>query len=203
MNWPDEVTFHILPTVLLLQFFSVPHLDVDIMTPSFDGMSYIELSYVMDTENTRLQLSFNPSSPDGYLLYAGNYTPATPDFLSLLLVNGRVELRYELGSGVQVLVSDAVSLNIWHTVFVTRELRTASMVVDGVHYGPVDSPGGFAQLNIEGVVNIGGLRNYSILAPLANADIMGFSGCITRFLMVSREYYRDVIEVKFRFVVKC
>lgn len=159
------------------------------MIPSFDGMSYIELSYLTDTENTRLQLSFNPSSPEGYLFYAGNYTLATPDFLSLSLVNGRVELRYELGSGVQALVSNAVSLNIWHTVFVTRELRTASMVVDGVHYGPVMSPGGFTQLNVPGVVvNIGGLRDDSILSPLANDDIMGFSGCITRLIVSSGQH---------------
>lgn len=135
----------------------------------------------MDAESTLLQITFKPSSPNGYLFYSGNMSEAgyLVDFLSLSLVNGRLELRYDLGSGVQGLLSDILPLNLWHTVLVTRDLRTASMVVNGIQFGPVVSPGGFSQLNVPGVVSIGGLRDYNILSPLANDDITGFIGCIS------------------------
>jgi hypothetical protein len=155
-------------------------------------MSYLELSIPVDTGSTQVHLSFNPSSPNGFLFYAGNNTPATPDFLSLSLVNSRVELRYDLGSGVQGLVSDAISLNLRHTVLVTRNLRTSSLVVDGVSYGPITSPGNFNQLNVLDIVSLGGLRDYNTRSPVANGDITGFSGCITQ-LTVSKPSFVDTV----------
>lgn len=113
------------------------------MIPSFSGLSYIELDLAMDARNTRLHISFKPSSPDGYLLYAGNVSEEI-DFLSLSLVDGRLQLQYDLGSGVVLLSSDPLALNVWHMVFIFRELMTATMTVDGVEFGPVSSPGGSA-----------------------------------------------------------
>lgn len=110
------------------------------MIPSFSGLSYIELDLAMDARNTRLHISFKPSSPDGYLLYAGNVSEEI-DFLSLSLVDGRLQLQYDLGSGVVLLSSDPLALNVWHMVFIFRELMTATMTVDGVEFGPVSSPG--------------------------------------------------------------
>lgn len=160
---------------------------VDVSTLSFSVTSYIELYVTMDTENTYLQLAFNPSSPDGYLFYAGNHTHQD-DFLSISLVGGRLDLRYDLGSGsVKPLRSGPLDLNVWHTVFVIRQSRTARMVVDGVQHGPVVSPGGYFQLNVQRRVNVGGLVNYDIVSPLANREILGFSGCITSLVVSNNE----------------
>lgn len=158
---------------------------VDIMIPSFDRLSYLELGIAMDTDRTLLHITFNPTSTDGYLLYSGDPS-ATSDFLSLSLVTGRLVLEYDLGTGVGALVSDVLSQHSWHTALVTRELRAASMFVDGEQYGPVNSPGGNSHLNTRGALNIGGLRDYSILSPLANDEITGFTGCVTYFTVSER-----------------
>lgn len=161
---------------------------VDIMTPAFNVTSYIELSLAMNPESTYIQLTFNPSSPYGYLFYSGNYSDQV-DFLSLSLVGGKLELRYDLGPGPATpLLSDLLQLNVWHTVLVTRQRRTVRMSVDGKQYGPVVSSGNFIQLNVQSRVNIGGLVDYNILSPLANRNILGLSGCI-RSLVVSNKYY--------------
>ena len=150
------------------------------MTPSFDRVSYIELGVAMDTDRTLFHITFNPTSPDGYLIYSGDPS-ATRDFLALSFTAGRLVLEYDLGSGVGALVSDVLSQHSWHTAFVTRDRRSASMFVDGEEYGPVDSPGSSNQLNTRGALSIGGLRDYSILSPLANDEITGFTGCIASF----------------------
>ena len=57
------------------------------------------------------------------------------------------------------------------------------MIVNEAEFGPVDSPGSLSQLNVPGVVGVGGLSDYEILAPLANGDITGISGCIGTFVV--------------------
>ena len=147
----------------------------------------------MNTASTLLHIVFNPSSPTGYLFYSGNSSHFR-DFLSLALVEGRLELLYDLGSGVASLSSAPLLLNIWHSVFVSREGRSAVMTVNGVEYGPVQSPGSLSQLNVQETVSLGGLRDYNILSPLADMDITGFTGCI-RTLVVRIELVTESISM--------
>ena len=162
----------------------------DTATPSFSTASYIELSITMDVENTYIQLAFNPSSPNGYLFYSGNSTHQD-DFLSISLVGGKLDLRYDLGSGsVDPLISGPLDLNIWHTVFVIRQNRTARMIVDGIQHGPVVSPGTYFQLNDQTRVSVGGLVDYNIVSFSANREILGFSGCITSLVVSNKSNNR-------------
>ena len=70
---------------------------------------------------------------------------------------------------------------------------TATMVVNGVEYGPVSSPGGLQQLNIQGMISIGGLEDYTILSPLARSNISGFSGCIEESAEVRKFTFKLLI----------
>lgn len=152
----------------------------NIATPSFSTLSYLELDLDMTGDSTHLQLTFNPSAPQGYIFYtAGDATSS--DFLALTLVDSMLELRYDLGSGVATIQSDVLTLDVWYNVLVTRELRTATMTVNNVEYGPVVSPEGSTQLNVDLRVSIGGLDDFNLLSPLARRDVMGLSGCIADF----------------------
>ena len=139
----------------------------------------------MDTSNTLLEVTFNPMAPDGHIFFAGNVSNAV-DFLSLSLVDRRVELDFNLGSGPlpDPLRSSPLQLNVWHTIFVSRTLRSAAMIVDGIQYGPSMSTGGLTQLNIQSLASIGGPRDPNILPP--GSGQINFQGCIGS-LVVSKK----------------
>lgn len=70
-------------------------------TPSFHGgdafISYPPLTNIH--YELRLDLELKPLSPDGLVLFSGGNGGPGADFVSLSLVGGRLEFRYELGSG--------------------------------------------------------------------------------------------------------
>ena len=163
-------------------FFSFTVLDV--RTPYFNMTSYIELNLPINPSSMWMEITFKPASPNGYLFYSGNST-LQEDFLSISLIERRLEVRYELGSGNASLLSEPVELNVWHTMFVTRRGQEVFMRVDSKHYGPAFSPGSFSELNVQSGVGIGGLSIYSIIS---NMDIMGFTGCIRSLVVSFNEY---------------
>ncbi len=64
-----------------------------------------------------IELWFLCQRPNGLLLYNGQNSNGNGDFLSINLVNGHVQLRFDLGSGLLNLTSiEAVPLNQWHSV---------------------------------------------------------------------------------------
>ena len=130
-----------------------------------------------------MEITFNPYSSNGYIFYAGNAT-AHPDFLSISMTGGRLEVRYDLGSGSTAVLSDPLELNVWHTMFLTRRGRELSLRVDSKHYEAVLSPGSFTELNVQSTVGVGGLSSFEILSSQADRTLSGFMGCI-RSLVVS------------------
>ena len=54
-----------------------------------------------------------PIKPDGLFLYNGQKMDKTGDFISLNLVNGYVEFRFDLGSGAAVIRYDC-SNNVYY-----------------------------------------------------------------------------------------
>jgi len=145
--------------------------------------SFIELSLSTSLRNMWMEVTFNPYSPNGYIFYAGNST-AEPDYLSISMTGGRLEVRYDLGSGSASVLSDPLELNIWHTMFMTRRGQEMSLRVDSNHYEAVLSPGSLTELNVQSTVGIGGLSSYGILSSQADETLPGLTGCI-RSLVVS------------------
>jgi len=52
---------------------------------------------------TEIMMVIKPSEPDGLFLYNGQKMDRTGDFVSLNLVDGYVEFRFDLGSGAAVI----------------------------------------------------------------------------------------------------
>lgn len=70
-------------------------------TPSMSGTgSYLALPALTNTHHElRLDVEFKPLAPDGVLLFSGGKSGPVEDFVSLAMVGGHLEFRYELGSG--------------------------------------------------------------------------------------------------------
>lgn len=147
--------------------------------PSFSGLSLLRHSAPIGIQtSTSITLSFIPTSATGLLVYIGN-TTRSRDFLSLAIINQHIELRYDLGSGVAMLVSSTpIPLGTCHTVAVSRVMRAATLSVDGNSTVQGQSPGTSTQLNPVGDMFLGGVESFSSVSASAGTEV-GYSGCIT------------------------
>lgn len=70
-------------------------------TPLFDGeesyIAYPPLTNIHD--DLRVQLEFKPLERDGLMFFCGGKKMKVEDFVSISMVDGHVEFRYELGTG--------------------------------------------------------------------------------------------------------
>jgi len=62
----------------------------------------------------------------GLILYNGQYEGGG-DFVSLGLVNGRVDFRLNVGSGPVSITSDEISLHSWHTLRFRKHKNTGKL----------------------------------------------------------------------------
>lgn len=62
--------------------------------------SYLTMPALTNTHHElRLDVEFKPLAPNGLLLFSGGKSGPVEDFVSLAMVDGHLEFRYELGSG--------------------------------------------------------------------------------------------------------
>uniref|UniRef100_A0A1X7UPV7 Uncharacterized protein n=1 Tax=Amphimedon queenslandica TaxID=400682 RepID=A0A1X7UPV7_AMPQE len=153
---------------------------LQVSTPSFNRTSYQEYSSPAPISlSTIISLSFHPTSSNGLILYIGDVS-TTRDFLSLSLVSGRIQLRYDLGSGPAIIASPSViPLNQWTSVTVNRVRKDGVLVVDSVSTNG-SSPGFAGLLNPAGNLYIGGgaggVGGYQV-SPNAGSHV-GLTGCV-------------------------
>ncbi|XP_017266760.1 agrin isoform X2 [Kryptolebias marmoratus] len=124
--------------------------------PSFGGQSYLAFQTMSAYHTVRIAMEFRASEPTGLLLYNGQMKKK--DFISLALVNGRVELKFNTGSGTGTLISKVqISQGRWHQLVVTRNRRFAVLSVDNESQVQGESPPGTDGLNLDTELFIGGV----------------------------------------------
>ncbi|MBN3322022.1 AGRIN protein, partial [Atractosteus spatula] len=124
--------------------------------PSFGGKSYLAFTTMKAYHTMRIAMEFRASELNGLLLFNGQN--GRKDFVSLALVSGFVELRFNTGSGTGVLTSRVrVELGKWHQVVVTRNRRSAMLSVDSEPHVTGESPPGTDGLNLDTDLFIGGV----------------------------------------------
>ncbi|XP_073669052.1 basement membrane-specific heparan sulfate proteoglycan core protein isoform X18 [Paramisgurnus dabryanus] len=151
-----------------------------VTTPLFDGEdSFIAYPPLTNVHNDlRIEMEFKPMDPDGLMFFCGGQKVKVEDFVTLSMVNGHVEFRYELGTGQAVLRSqDPVSLNKWHRVVAERLDKDGSLKVDHAREITRSSPGKAQGLNIFTSMYLGGVPSMDILPKPANVSML-FEGCI-------------------------
>uniref|UniRef100_A0A8C9V760 EGF like, fibronectin type III and laminin G domains n=1 Tax=Scleropages formosus TaxID=113540 RepID=A0A8C9V760_SCLFO len=166
--------------------------------PQFIGRSYLTydskdiLKRVSGSKNS-LFLRFRSTAKDGLLLWRGDSASrVSTDFLSLGLQDGGLIFSYNLGSGVtSVMINGTFNDGQWHRVKAVRDGRSGKLTVDDLGARTVKSPGKMRQLNVNGVLYVGGMKE---IALHTNRQFMrGLVGCISH-LTLSTDYHLSLVE---------
>ncbi|XP_052398153.1 laminin subunit alpha-1 isoform X2 [Carassius gibelio] len=130
----------------------------------FDGSGFSVLEKSLRSMSTSVVLFFKTLSPNGLLLYLASN--GTRDFLSIELVEGKVHLTFELGSGALTLTSNRTyNTGSWYRVALQRNKRRGHLSVMAAdkpserEVMEAESPGSSSDLNRSDLdpIYIGGL----------------------------------------------
>ncbi|KAJ8360757.1 hypothetical protein SKAU_G00172820 [Synaphobranchus kaupii] len=156
--------------------------------PSFGGKSYLAFTTMKAYHTVRIAMEFRASDMTGLLLFNGQN--GKKDFLSLALVSGHVQLRFNTGSGTGTLQSKvSVQPGRWHHLVVTRNRRSAVLSVDSEVHIDGKSPPGTDGLNLDTDLFIGGMPEDMTQDVKERTSVSaGLVGCI-RMLDVNNMVY--------------
>ncbi|CAK1540067.1 unnamed protein product [Leptosia nina] len=157
-----------------------------IETPSFDGSSYIRLKPLKAYHKLNIDIEFKAFSENGVILYDQQKPDGTGDFVSLALVNGFLEFRYNLGNGAIILTSlEKISLNEYHKVSAKRYHRDGILSVDNMEDVAGQSRGNLKALDLAEDAYIGRVpTNYSRVFDNIGTR-SAFIGCV-KYLRIIR-----------------
>ncbi|XP_040902816.1 basement membrane-specific heparan sulfate proteoglycan core protein isoform X8 [Toxotes jaculatrix] len=159
-----------------------------------EPLSYLTLPTIKNAYKAfSVKISFRPDNVDGLILYAGmilyngQRRTTGADFISLGLVGGRLEFRFDVGSGMATIRDpNPVKLGEFHTVEVYRNLTQGYIIVDGGEPINGSSQGKFQGLDLNEELHVGGYPNYTLLAKTAGIKT-GFVGCIRQLVIQGEE----------------
>ncbi|KAM4616582.1 pikachurin [Polymixia lowei] len=166
--------------------------------PQFIGRSYLTydnrdiLKRVSGARNN-LFMHFKSTAKDGLLLWRGDSPMrANSDFLSMGLQDGALIFSYNLGSGMtNVIVNGSFNDGRWHRVKAVRDGQSGKLTVDDYGAKTGRSPGKMRQLNINGPLYVGGMKE---IALHTNRQYMGgLVGCVSHFTL-STDYHLSLVE---------
>ncbi|KAG7223438.1 hypothetical protein INR49_015541 [Caranx melampygus] len=166
--------------------------------PQFIGRSYLNydnsdiLKRVSGSRNN-LFMRFKSTAKDGLLLWRGD-SPMRPnsDFLSMGLQDGALIFSYNLGSGAaDIIVNGTFNDGKWHRVKAVRDGQSGKLTVDDYGAKTGRSPGKMRQLNINGPLYVGGMKE---IALHTNRQYNGgLVGCVSHFTL-STDYHLALVE---------
>ncbi|CAB1439667.1 unnamed protein product [Pleuronectes platessa] len=130
----------------------------------FDGSGFSLVQKSLRSTSTSIVFQFKTLSPGGLLLYLASNN--TRDFLSIELVEGRVCLTFDLGSGVLILTSNRkYNTGVWYKITLQRNKRKGYLSIMAADQSSekevleAESPGFASDLNRSDLdpIYIGGL----------------------------------------------
>ncbi|KAB1281227.1 Pikachurin, partial [Camelus dromedarius] len=166
--------------------------------PQFIGRSYLTYDHPdilkrVSGSRSNAFMRFKTTAKDGLLMWRGD-SPMRPnsDFISLGLRDGALVFSYNLGSGVaSIMVNGSFHDGRWHRVKAVRDGQSGKITVDDYGARTGKSPGMMRQLNINGALYVGGMKE---IALHTNRQYMrGLVGCISHFTL-STDYHISLVE---------
>ncbi|OXB60510.1 hypothetical protein ASZ78_009726 [Callipepla squamata] len=150
--------------------------------------SFASTSWPLEPQNylsfMEFEMTFRPDLETGVLLYS--YDTNSKDFLSINMVAGYVEFRFDCGSGTAVIRSEEpVSLGQWHELRVSRTAKNGILQVD--KQKPVEgmAEGAFTQIKCSSEIFLGGVPSYDTVKK--NSGILRpFTGSIQKIILNDR-----------------
>jgi hypothetical protein len=161
----------------------------------FQGNSFASYRHTPSLRSTKISFNMSAESTNGLVFYLPPGS-VLGDFLAIGIIDGNVELRYDLGTGVAIIRNSVdvggghgISSWPWHYVTVERTDRNATLTVDGVA-SRGSSPGSSVGLNLASGTRmfVGGIdvdsADLSEYNMILDGDFnMGLNGCIADLLV--------------------
>uniref|UniRef100_A0A3B3VSB1 Heparan sulfate proteoglycan 2 n=1 Tax=Poecilia latipinna TaxID=48699 RepID=A0A3B3VSB1_9TELE len=164
-------------------------LEVHRVMPYFaqEPVSYLTLPTIKNAYKAfDIKINFRPDNVDGMILYNGQRRTTGADFISLGLVSGRLEFRFDVGSGMATIRDpNPIKLGEFHTVEVNRNLTEGYIIVDGGEPISGKSQGKFQGLDLNEELHVGGYPNYTSIVKTAGIKT-GFV-CIRQLVIQGEE----------------
>nr|XP_003408050.1 pikachurin isoform X2 [Loxodonta africana] len=166
--------------------------------PQFMGRSYLiydnpDILKRVSGSRSNAFMRFKTTAKDGLLMWRGD-SPMRPssDFISLGLRDGALVFSYNLGSGAaSIMVNGSFHDGRWHRVKAVRDGQSGKITVDDYGARTGKSPGIMRQLNINGALYVGGMKE---IALHTNRQYMrGLVGCVSHFTL-STDYHISLVE---------
>lgn len=128
-----------------------------------------------------LSMSIKPENGDGLILYNGQNSFGTGDFISIGLVDSYVEFRFELGGGATIIRSaNPIELYKWHSININRNKHIGKLKVDKQDIVASSSNKNFVGLDLSQPLYIGAVPSFENVSTSIGFS-GGFTGCISRF----------------------
>ncbi|XP_067095244.1 LOW QUALITY PROTEIN: agrin-like [Osmerus mordax] len=161
---------------------------------AFDGRTFIEYhNAVTKSEKALLvnkfELSIRTEATQGLVMWSGKGVEGS-DYIALAVVDGRIQMTYDLGSKPVVLRSSVrVNTNRWIRIKASRALRDGSLQVGNEAAVTGSSPLMATQLDTDGALWLGGLEELAVARRLPKAYSTGFVGCVKDVLVDGLELH--------------
>ncbi|KAK7792852.1 hypothetical protein R5R35_009634 [Gryllus longicercus] len=156
----------------------------EIFVPDFSGNSYIEFPRLEGVSRAfSLEVWFMSRINDGVLIYNGQLANGKGDFISLNIVKGHVQFRFDLGSGIANITSEnVITPGQWHAVKVTRVNQEGTLQLDEGVISKGSSGASLTELNLELPFYLGGISSLAEINRDANI-VSGLDGAIQRLIV--------------------
>ncbi|XP_046396911.1 agrin-like [Ischnura elegans] len=149
--------------------------------PAFDGRSYVRLKRLKAYNKLSIEVEFKTYAKDGILLYNQQKSDGTGDFVSLAIVNGYVEFRYNLGNGPVVIQShERVRLRTFHRAVAKRYHRDGMLRLDNGEDVAGQSSGSLRALDLLEDAYVGYVPTEEQRVFENIGTSVGLTGCIRR-----------------------
>uniref|UniRef100_A0A8C2T3U8 Protein eyes shut homolog n=1 Tax=Coturnix japonica TaxID=93934 RepID=A0A8C2T3U8_COTJA len=176
--------------------------DISISDPSFrsNESSWMSFAPFYIRHKTHIKMQFQPLSPDGILFYTAQHLSSqSGDFLCISLVNGFIQLRYNLGDKtivLQAIQKVRADGQTWHVLRVGRVGNEGYLDLDGINVTHTASAG-MNMLDTHTDFYVGGVSSLNLVNSMATEnEPMGFSGCIREIIINDKELKLTVKDPK-------
>ncbi|XP_022336600.2 agrin-like isoform X4 [Crassostrea virginica] len=160
------------------------HQVAKLTVPAFTGNnSYLQLKQKSKpNDDLMFEIRLKILNDDGIVTFASQYPNGTGDFIAVTVVNGYLEFRYDLGSGMALIRSkDQLKKNTFHKVLVNRMGRAGQLQVDGSPVLSGESEGTLTSLDLGEFLYLGNVPEEAKEAKKRLGLQDGLAGCIDSF----------------------
>uniref|UniRef100_A0AAY3ZWT0 FAT atypical cadherin 1 n=1 Tax=Denticeps clupeoides TaxID=299321 RepID=A0AAY3ZWT0_9TELE len=155
------------------------------LTFSGNGYARYRLMENENKEELKLSLRLRTFSSHATVMYAKG-----TDFSILEIVNGRLQYKFDCGSGPGIVLVQSTQVNDgeWHSVSLEVDGNYAKLVLDQVHAASGTAPGTLRTLNLDSNMFFGGhVRQHNARHGRSLPITNGLRGCIEAIVFNGRE----------------